>query len=115
MITRDTITLRPYSAGEIPPALPVHFYEDEPEDLSGFSLAVTCERDGEELEDWGEATWDDAEQAVALLHMPELALPEDSVRAQYEVQVWAGDGTFRLATVIICFPVVRSIGTPPDL
>jgi hypothetical protein len=114
MRQRDVILIGPFTEGEIPVAIPVSFLT-EPQSLDGWGLRVTCERDGVELAGWGEAEWSDAPTALALLYMPELELdPErDGAPSVFEVQVWAGNASQRIASLVIRFHLNRAIGTIP--
>jgi hypothetical protein len=113
--TIDYRTIGPYTAGEKPPVISVDFWESSPADLTGWTLAVRCERDGVELSSWGSVAWSNAAIARANLTMPELALATGISRSVFVVQVWAGNSTQRFASPPIMFYVVKQIGTVPTV
>ncbi|MFH0980286.1 MAG: hypothetical protein V2A79_01945 [Planctomycetota bacterium] len=113
MVTVDTRTIGPYAAGEIPPTLTMDFYDSSPPSLAGWTLALTCERDGVELTSWGSIGWSDATIARATITMPVLALATGKTRQQFILQAWAGNLTQRIASVRVCFFVEEPVGTTP--
>ena len=105
------ITTGPFTAGEKPLAIPVSFLET-PDDLTGWDLAVTAEIDGVENLAYGATiTWSDATLALATLRLPELT----GAGSVHSVQVWAGNGTQRIASLPIQFKVVAAVGTAPSI
>ena len=110
-MNRTDITIGPFTAGEKPLAIPVSFLAT-PNDLTGWALAVTAEIDGVAAPSYGAGvTWSNAEQALALLRLPELSAPGSG----HAVQVWAGNGTQRIASLPIRFTVVAAVGTAPSI
>ena len=115
MPTIDTRTIGPYTAGEKPPVLSVDFYDTSPPDLTGWTLALTCTRDGTELTSWGSIAWSNAAIARANVTMPVLALATGFTRQRFTIQAWAGNTLQRIASVPICFYVHTQIGTTPSI
>ena len=111
----DTRTIGPYTAGEKPTLVTVDFYDTSPPDLTGWSLSLTCTRDGTELTSWGSIAWSNASIARANVTMPTLALATGYTRQQFIIQCWAGNGTQRIASVPICFYVHTQVGTLPAI
>ncbi len=111
----DTRTIGPYTAGEIPPTLTVDFYDASPANLTGWTLALTCERDGTTLSSWGTIAWSDATIARATITMPVLTLSTGKTRQQFVIQAWAGNLTQRIASVPICFYCHTQVGTTPTI
>ena len=109
----DIITTGPFTAGEIPLAIPVSFLET-PEDLTGWDLAVTAEIDGADAPTFAATvTWSDPTVALALLRLPQLTAA--GAVSWHRVQVWAGNGMQRIASLPIKFPVVPAVGTHPNI
>lgn len=113
--TVDTRSIGPYQAGEIPAQLTLDFYDASPPNLTGWTLSLTCERDGTALTSWGSIAWSDATIARATITMPVLALETGRVRQQFILQAWAGNGVQRIASVRVGFFVERQIGTTPSI
>lgn len=115
MSQREVRWTGPFHEGEKPLPVLVDFYAANPNDLSGYSLAVTCTRDGVELGSWGSAVWDDASTARAELSIPEIVLASGATEQLFKVQVWAGDGSNRVATAEIWFYGYPAVGTVPSV
>lgn len=115
MSTIETRSIGPYCAGEIPPVLTLDFYESDPPDLTGWTLALTCERDGTELTGWGSIAWSDETIARASISMPVLTLATGETRQQFIIQAWAGNLLQRIASHRICFYVEKQVGTIPSV
>lgn len=113
--TVDTRSIGPYQAGEIPPTLTLDFYDASPPSLAGWTLGLTCERDGTALTSWGSIAWSDATIARAAITMPTLALETGKTRQQFVMQAWAGNGVQRIASVRLCFFVEEQVGTTPSI
>jgi len=113
MPTIDTRTIGPYTAGEIPPTVTLDFYDTSPPSLAGWTLALTCERDGAALTSWGTIAWADATIARATITMPVLTLATGKLRQQFVIQAWAGNLTQRIASLPVAFYVHASVGTAP--
>jgi hypothetical protein len=113
--TIETRTVGPYTAGEIPPTITVDFYASAPPSLAGWTLALTCERDGTPLTSWGSIAWSDATIARATITLPALALATGKTRQQFVMQAWAGNLTQRIASLPICFYVHSQVGTTPAI
>lgn len=115
MSTIEYRTIGSYTAGEIPGTLSLDFYASSPPDLTGWTLRLTCERDGTELTSWGSIAWSDASIARATITMPVLALATGKERQQFLIQAWAGNGTQRIASVPVCFYCHNAVGTVPSI
>ena len=115
MSTVITRTLGPYTEGEKPADLTVDFYPTTPPDLTGWTLGLTCERDGTAIASWGSIEWADAENAQATVTFPALTLATGQRHASYRVQCWAGNTVQKIATVYLCFYVHRAVGTVPSI
>jgi hypothetical protein len=111
----DTRTIGPYTAGEIPAALEVDFYDSDPPNLTGWTVGLTCERDGTALTSWGTVAWSNAAIARAIISMPVLALAAGKTRQQFVIQAWAGNLTQRIASVPIAFYCHLQVGTTPAI
>jgi hypothetical protein len=112
---REIVGIGPFTAGEKPAAIAVSFFEEDPPDMYEWAVGVTATKDGVEVDSWdGAAVWQDPELALAALSLGELTAGDDGP-ALWEVQLWAGDGTYLIASVVIRFMVHPSVGTPPDL
>jgi len=113
MTTIDTRTIGPYTAGEKPPPLTVRLYASSPPNLTGWTLALTCERDGIELTSWGSVAWLDPVLTDVTVTFPLLALDTGKTRQQFVIQVWAGNTVQKIASLPLCFYCHKAIGTVP--
>lgn len=116
-MARPTRTIGPYTNGEIPRPVTVYF-DDDPIDLTGFTLSVTAERivNGVWTEyTWaGTVVWADASigQATLDFGVGDIVHTGGDV-TPHRIQLWADDGTNKLATVLILFDVYTQVGTIP--
>jgi hypothetical protein len=115
MTTTETRTIGPYVAGEKPPTITLDFYDTSPANLTGWTLSLTCERDGTELTSWGSIAWSNAAIARATVTMPALALATGKTRQQFRIQAWAGNTVQRIASIPVCFFVEKQVGTIPTV
>lgn len=107
---REIRYLDPYTAGE-KPKIDIQFYKTEV-DLSTFDVAVRVERDEKELTLTGVIDWLDATKGQARLTMGEgdIDVTEGEDWSRYRVEAWAGNGTDRVATLLLVFDVYQHVG-----
>lgn|SRR3990167_4483408 len=114
---RKVVQLDEYTVGEKPRPLLVQF-DDSDIDLSAYSLAATLEAgDGTEETFTGTVEWHDASKGhvILVLSDDDLALAEGVDFDEKRLMVWTGNGTYRVATVLLLIPVYRGVGTVPDV
>jgi hypothetical protein len=107
---REVRYLDPYTAGE-KPKINVQFYQQEV-DLTGFTVDLRVNRDGEPLELLGGIDWLDQTKGQARITMDEgdIDVSDDASWSRYEIEAWAGNGVDRVATLLIVFDVYPHVG-----
>lgn len=113
---RPVRLIGPYTAGEIPDPLVLQFY-DSPKDLSGYDVEVTMSRDDEEVVLGGTASWVAQDLGIAKYEFAEddLQVADGEKKSSYRMEFWAGNGTIRIASLLIVFDVNRQVGTVPSI
>lgn len=107
----------PYTSGEIPFPFTVKF-DPEDIDFTGFDLAVTIEdNDGSEMTFDGSVAWDEITTGTVLVQLgaADVVVPPGALLVTRRLQIWAGDGVNRPATLHIKFNCHPAIGTPPSV
>lgn len=111
-----TITTDPYTSGEKPRPFTVSMGVED--DLTGFDIEATmADNDGAELTFNGIVSWADAPNAIVRVTLGEddLMLADGVEHETRRLQVWVGDGSTRLATLVIKIPIDAAVGTPPSI
>ena len=108
---REIRYLDSFVAGE-KPVIDVQFYETE-QDLTGFSLDWRVERDGTEVTPAGSIAWKDQSlgQARVTFGEGDIDVTDGSEWSRYKMELWTGDGTTRIATLLIVFDVYQHVGS----
>ena len=107
----------PFTSGEVPLPFTVKF-DPTDIDFTGFSLEATMlSHMGVEMPFGGTVTWVDDTTGVVLVEFAanDLLLAAAVEHEDRRLQVWTGDGTNLVATVMIKVPIDASIGTPPTI
>lgn len=113
---RPVRLIGPYTEGEIPDPLLLKFYEED-KDLSGWSIAVTMTRDGVELNPGGTALWEDDTLGIGRYEFADgdIDVTDGEEKSSYRMEFWAGNGTLRLASLLVLFDVNKAVGTVPAI
>lgn len=121
-MTASTAQLRwagPFMEGEIPLPFTVQ-YDKRGIDFSQstFELAGTLEdEDGTELTFTGNLTWADEATGVVQVELAagDVTRVGTNEKETRRLVIWTGDGTNRVATLLIKYVIDRPVGTPPSI
>lgn len=89
----------------------VQFHKTEV-DLTGFAVDVRVTRDDVELDLAGGVAWLDITKGQCRVTFGEgdIDVAPEEERSRYRMEVWAGDGTERIASLLIVFDVYQHVG-----
>lgn len=108
-----TLTIGPYTVGEIPASLEYSFLDSggAPINIQGWAVKFQCqERFGSPF--YGTGVVSNGASGTAQYVFTGAEFP---TAGTYRGQFWVGNGTTRLASVDIKFTVATSVGVPPTI